>query len=139
MIGTKCERIFLADVSAKLVNNRKPIGVGVLTKADVCALARHVRQHIGKVFSSWLRLMLKMPISDCALDDDVTAESLEQWLTKHASGTMIRIQQHSKTPLANAFYIDNILDQIQMDRRGVGESIWFFSGMLVIGARSRSA
>ena len=56
------QRIFLAQIAARFVDDGQPIGVRILAEADVAPLARHGRQHAGQVFGRRLGRVLELAV-----------------------------------------------------------------------------
>ena len=89
MIDAHRQRIFLADVAARLVDHRQPVGVGVLAEADVGAGSRDRRQHAGEVFGGRLGRVGELAVGLFAQHGHAAGQFVQQPAAQDAAGAVV--------------------------------------------------
>ena len=114
------QRVFFPQVSARGVDHRQPVGVGVLAEADVGPRVDHRGEHPGEVFRGRLGQMGETAVGTVAQQRHAAPQGFQQPPAENASRAMIGIEQNLELPGADAGGVDRRQDGVQMRRNRIG-------------------
>ena len=119
MSCAKSHGVFFADVPAGLVDDRQPVRIGVLAKADIRSGRNDLASDVLQVLRGRLRRMFELSIRVAADEHDLAAERFQELHSQQASRATIGIKQNAELPGANGLGIHNCDEQAQMLARRV--------------------
>ena len=120
VIDAQSERVFLAEIVARFVDDRQPIGIGILAKADVGSGLAHQRQNRLQIVRRRLGHMLEQTIRLAADDFRFNSQRGKHPPSQDAARSMIRIEQHLELPRANPLDVDRLEQERQVILRRIG-------------------
>ncbi len=76
VVHAQRERVFFAEVASVLIDNRQPVGIRILTKADIGSELSYVREHACQILCGRLWLVRKAPVRLISQLNNLAAEPL---------------------------------------------------------------
>ena len=119
MIDAHRQRVFLAQIAARLVDHRQAVGVRVLAEGDV--VAPHRSGDAGEVFGGRLGQVLEAAVGLAAQEGDAAAQFLQEPPAEDAARPVVRVQDDAELPPANRRHVDQCQDPIEVGRDRIGD------------------